>query len=51
MTLVNNSSFKVQGETVATSAGADPSALNEYASDLDVHVEIDTPGSRQEYVK
>lgn len=31
--------------------GADPSALAEYATDLDVHIEIDTPGSRQEYIK
>ena len=32
-------------------AGADPSALDELAMDLDTHIEIDTPGSRQEYVK
>jgi len=32
-------------------AGADPSALDEMATDLDVHIEVDMPGSRQEYVK
>lgn len=32
-------------------AGADPSALVEYATDLDVHIEVDAPGSRQQYIK
>jgi len=32
-------------------AGADPSALAEMATDLDVHIEVDMPGSRQEYIK
>lgn len=32
-------------------AGADPSALTEHISDLDIHIEVDMPGSRDEYVK
>jgi len=32
-------------------AGADPSSLAEYASDLDMHIQVDAPGSDQEYVK
>ena len=31
--------------------GADPSALVELVTDLDVHIQIDMPGSRQEYTK
>jgi hypothetical protein len=32
-------------------AGADPSAITELATDLDIHIEVDMPGSRQEYIK
>jgi len=31
--------------------GVDPSVLVEYASDLDIHIQVDMPGSRQEYIK
>ena len=32
-------------------AGADPSALTEYATNLDTHIQIDAPGSLQPFIK
>jgi len=43
--------FRDTANATGLFAGADPSALVEYATDLDVHIQVDMPGSRQEYIK
>ena len=43
--------FRDTGNVSTLFAGADPSALGEHIDEFDVHIEIDSIGSNEEYVK
>lgn len=43
--------FRDSGNDSSLFAGNDPSSLVEIVTDLDLHIQVDTPGSRQEYIK
>lgn len=43
--------FRDTANTSTIFTGADPSALVEYANSVDMHIQVDMPGSRQEYIK